>query len=178
MKIPIFNLRRREFLSSSVACLTLGAVGINLAKPSSAQAKVREHSLTIAKENVRIIGGEAPKITINGTIPGPVLRFAEGEDAVVHVTNNMNEDTSVHWHGLVVPGPMDGAPGFNGAVPIKPGETFTYRFPIVQSGTYWYHSHSGGQEQDGHYGAIIISPKSPEPQPADRDYVVMLSDYV
>ncbi|MCA0373636.1 MAG: multicopper oxidase domain-containing protein [Proteobacteria bacterium] len=177
MKIPIFNLRRREFLSSSVACLTLGAVGINLAKPSSAQAKVREHSLTIAKENVRIIGGEAPKITINGTIPGPVLRFAEGEDAVVHVTNNMNEDTSVHWHGLVVPGPMDGAPGFNGAVPIKPGETFTYRFPIVQSGTYWYHSHSGGQEQDGHYGAIIISPKSPEPQPADRDYVVMLSDY-
>lgn len=177
MKILFDNLRRREFLTSSAATIALSGLGLNLAKPNSAKAGVREFNLTIARKNVRIIGGEAPKITINGTIPGPILRFTEGDDAVINVTNNMNEDTSVHWHGLIVPGPLDGAPGFNGAVPIKPGETFTYKFPLVQSGTYWYHSHSGGQEQDGHYGAIVIAPKAPEPQPADRDYVVMLSDY-
>ena len=177
MKIPIFNYGRRKFLSSSVATATIIGLGLNLSKTDQARASEREYQLTYAKQRVRIIGGEAPKITVNGTIPGPVLHFTEGDEAVIHVTNNMNEDTSVHWHGLVVPGSMDGAPGFNGALPIKPGETFTYRFPIVQSGTYWYHSHSGGQEQDGHYGSIVITPKNGETHAADRDYVVLLSDY-
>jgi CopA family copper-resistance protein len=170
-------MKRRDFLISTVASSAVIGFGLALVKAKPTSATTREHHLTIAKENVRIIGGEAPKITINGTIPGPVLYFNEGEDAVIHVTNNMDEDTSVHWHGIVLPGNMDGAPGFNGAVAIKPGETFTYRFPIVQSGTYWYHSHSGGQEQDGLYGAIVIAPKSTEAEPVDMDYVLLLSDY-
>ncbi|HBR68052.1 MAG TPA: copper oxidase [Rhodospirillaceae bacterium] len=135
-----------------------------------------EYNLTIAREAVNITGNPVKKITVNGTIPGPTLRFTEGEDVVIHVTNNMNEDTSVHWHGLLLPGEMDGVPGFNGFPGIKPGETFTYRFHIRQSGTYWYHAHSMGQEQDGHYGSIVITPKN-DPVKADRDYVVLLSDF-
>lgn len=143
--------------------------------PSWAQAG--EYSLTIAREPVNITGTTVRKITVNGTIPGPTLRFREGEEAVIHVTNNMKEDTSVHWHGLLLPGEMDGVPGFNGFPGIKPGETFTYRFKIRQSGTYWYHAHSMGQEQDGHYGSIVIEPKGKDPVKADRDYVVLLSDF-
>ena len=177
MKKNFINLHRREFLSTSVTMTTLYGLGLNLSKASIAYASAREYHLTIAKQRMNIICGEAPKITINGGIPGPVLHFREGEELVVHVTNNMDEDTSIHWHGLIVPGIMDGAPGFNGTVPIKPGDTYTYRFPLVQSGTYWYHSHSGGQEQDGHYGSIVITPKNGESHNVDRDYVVLLSDY-
>ncbi|ALG67181.1 copper resistance system multicopper oxidase [Beggiatoa leptomitoformis] len=140
-------------------------------------ANTTEYTLSIARLPVNFTGNTVDKITINGSIPGPTLHFTEGDDAVIHVTNKMQEETSVHWHGLLLPGAMDGVPGLNGFSGIKPNETFTYRFKIRQSGTYWYHSHSMGQEQDGHYGAIVISPKEAEPIQADRDYVVMFSDY-
>jgi FtsP/CotA-like multicopper oxidase with cupredoxin domain len=145
--------------------------------PVMTQAATREYHLTIAKESVTITGRPVDKITVNGTIPGPVLKFTQGDDAVIHVTNTMNEDSSVHWHGLLLPGFMDGAPGFNGFAGIKPGETFTYRFPIRQTGTYWYHAHSLGQEQEGLYGGIVIAPKTPERIRAARDYVLVLSDF-
>ncbi|AEP09576.1 copper resistance system multicopper oxidase [Micavibrio aeruginosavorus] len=140
-------------------------------------AKAEEYNLVIAHEPVNITGKTVEKITINGTIPGPTLRFTEGEDAIIHVTNKMDEDTSVHWHGLILPGEMDGVPGFNGFPGIKPGETFTYRFPVNQTGTYWYHAHSSEQEQDGHYGSLVLVPKGKDPIRADRDYVVLLSDF-
>ena len=121
-------------------------------------------------------GRRATATTINGTIPGPLLRFREGEEAVIHVNNGLREDTSIHWHGLLVPNPMDGVPDVN-FPGIRPGETFTYRFPLRQYGTYWYHSHSGMQEQVGHYAPLIIDPIEPEPFQYDREYVVMLSDW-
>ncbi|ESQ79687.1 multicopper oxidase domain-containing protein [Asticcacaulis sp. YBE204] len=143
-----------------------------------AQNPVREYSLTIDRQPVAIGGKPVSKITVNGTIPGPVLRFTEGDEAVIHVTNAMKgEATSIHWHGLLLPGLMDGAPGFNGFKGIAPGETFTYRFKIRQSGTYWYHAHTLGQEADGLYAGIVIDPVAPDPIKADRDYVVLLSDY-
>lgn len=142
-----------------------------------ALAETREYSLTIARQTVAITGKPVSKITVNGTIPGPVLRFTEGDEAVIHVTNTMKEPTSVHWHGLLLPGLMDGAPGFNGFKGIAPGETFTYHFAIRQSGTYWYHAHTLGQEQDGLYAGIIIDPKGQDPIASERDYVILLSDY-
>jgi FtsP/CotA-like multicopper oxidase with cupredoxin domain len=135
------------------------------------------YHLDIARQEVNLTGKPIKKITVNGGIPGPTLRFTEGEEAVITVTNHMDEDTSVHWHGLLLDGAMDGVPGLNGFPGIKPGETFTYRFPIRQSGTYWYHAHSLAQEQDGHYGSLIIVPKGNDPVQADRDYVVLLSDF-
>ena len=114
--------------------------------------------------------------TINGTVPGPLLRFREGETATIQVTNRLREDTSIHWHGLLVPNAMDGVPGVN-FPGIRPGETFIYEFPLRQYGTYWYHSHSGFQEQLGHYGPLIIDPVEPEPFQYDREYVIMLSDW-
>ncbi|MCE7887919.1 MAG: copper resistance system multicopper oxidase [Alphaproteobacteria bacterium PRO2] len=144
---------------------------------ATAQAKAEEYNLTIAREPVNITGNTVDKITVNGTIPGPTLRFTEGQEAVIHVTNKLDEDTSVHWHGMLLPDEMDGVPGFGGFPGIKPGETFTYRFKIRQDGTYWYHAHSMGQEQDGHYGSLVITPKDTDPVQADRDYVVLLSDF-
>lgn len=144
---------------------------------SQASAGIREYSLVIAKESVRVTGRPLKRITVNGGIPGPTLKFTAGDEAVIRVTNKMNENTSVHWHGLLLPGEMDGVPGFNGFPGIRPGETFTYRFKIRQEGTYWYHAHSAGQEQDGHYGAIIISPEGGDHVEADRDYVVLISDF-
>ncbi len=141
------------------------------------QAKAGEYNLVIDREPVNITGTTVEKITLNGGIPGPTFRFTEGEDVTIHVTNKLDEDSSVHWHGLLLPGEMDGVPGFNGFPGIKPGETFTYRIKIRQSGTYWYHAHSMGQEQDGHYGSIVITPKGRDPVQADRDYVVVLSDF-
>ncbi len=105
------------------------------------------------------------------------MRFQEGDDAVVHVTNHMDVPTSIHWHGILLPGEMDGVPGFNGFPGIAPGETFTYRFKIRQTGTYWYHAHSQGQEQDGLYGSLIFSPAGKDPIQSDRDYVIVLSDF-
>ncbi len=114
-------------------------------------------------------------IGFNGASPGPVLRFKEGEEVTINVRNNLRETTSIHWHGLILPYQQDGVPtiSYDG---IKAGETFTYNFPIVQSGTYWFHSHSGFQEPDGAYGAIVIEPKGREPFRYDREYVVQLTD--
>lgn len=134
-----------------------------------------EYRLTV--DEVTIDTGDFRKqgIGYNGASPGPVLRFREGEDVTIHVTNNLDEPTSVHWHGLILPYQMDGVPGLS-YPGIAPGETFTYRFPITQSGTYWFHSHSGFQEPDGAYGAIIIEPNGREPFRYDREYVVQLTD--
>ena len=115
-------------------------------------------------------------VAVNGSVPGPVVRLREGQDAVVRVTNHLKEITSIHWHGLILPPDMDGVPGVSFAG-IKPGETFIYRFPVRQSGTYWAHSHSGGQELLGLYFPLLVDPLEPEPFAYDRDYVVMLSDW-
>jgi CopA family copper-resistance protein len=132
--------------------------------------------LTIGEQLFRLDGRTGTAMTINGTIPGPVIRLKEGQPATLRVTNRMDESTSIHWHGLLLPSEMDGVPGVSFAG-IEPGTTFAYRFPIRQSGTYWYHSHSGLQEQSGVYGSMIIDPAEPEPFRYERDYVVMLSDW-
>ncbi|SEM20946.1 copper-resistance protein, CopA family [Syntrophus gentianae] len=161
---------KKQFLFSMTLILAIA-----LSHP--VHAKTTEYELIIERQPFNISGKRVEKISINGSIPGPTLRFTEGDEAVIRVTNKMNEDTSIHWHGFLLPENMDGVPGFGGFQGIKPGETFTYRFKIRQNGTYWYHAHSRGQEQDGHYGSIIIHPKSKDPFQADRDYVVLLSDY-
>lgn len=151
------------------------------AAPLAAHAGTQEYNLVIGSRSVSVGGHTTPKITINGTLPGPTLRFTEGDDAVIHVTNTLTAGTSIHWHGMIVPGSQDGVPGFNGFDGIRPGQTYTYRFHIKQAGTYWYHAHSMGQEQDGLLGALIIDPAPGTPDaamtaPADRDYVLILTD--
>lgn len=155
----------------------LAIVGLIVSLATPAFAKIQEYSLVIDKEIVNITGKPLKRITINGSLPGPTLEFTEGDEAVIVVTNKMEEDSSVHWHGLLLPGAMDGVPGFNGFHGIKPGTTFTYRFKIRQAGTYWYHAHSMAQEQDGHYGSMVIHPKGGDAIKVDRDYVVLLSDF-
>ena len=132
--------------------------------------------LTISEQVFHLDGGTGTAVTINGTIPGPVIRLKEGQQATLRVTNRLNEDTSIHWHGLLLPSNVDGVPGVSFAG-IKPGATFTYRFPVKQSGTYWFHSHSGGQELAGMYAPMIIDPLEREPFRYEREYVVMLSDW-
>ncbi|RKR72263.1 copper resistance system multicopper oxidase [Marinobacter nauticus] len=153
--------------------IRLGAVVLCLLMPALALAG--EYDLTV--DRVEIDTGDFVKqgIGYNGKSPGPVLRFKEGETVRINVTNNLDEMTSIHWHGLILPYQQDGVPGisFPG---IKPGETFTYEFPIQQAGTYWFHSHSGFQEPDGAYGAIVIEPEGREPFRYDREYVVQLTD--
>ena len=134
------------------------------------------YELTIGRTAIDIGGRRTWADAINSTVPGPLLRFREGDTATIPVTNALDEDTSIHWHGIILPNGMDGVPKvtFPG---IAPGETFVYEYPLRQSGTYWYHSHSGLQEQLGHYGPLIIDPAEPEPFAYDRDYVVMLGDW-
>jgi CopA family copper-resistance protein len=136
-----------------------------------------EVRLTVERKDVMVTGRSVSAITFNGQLPGPTLRFREGEDVTIHVTNKLDEDTSVHWHGLLLPGMMDGVPGLNGFPGIKPGETFTYRFKVRQAGTYWYHSHSGAQEQAGMYGALILDPREADPVKTEREHIVVLSDF-
>ncbi len=135
-----------------------------------------EFDLTIAETAVNFTGRSRRATTINGSIPGPTLRWREGDTVTIRVHNRLPVDTSIHWHGILLPYQMDGVPGisFPG---IRPGETFTYRFKVVQSGTYWYHSHSGMQEQTGMYGAIIVDSARGNTIRADRDYIVQLSDW-
>ncbi|SEK72127.1 copper resistance system multicopper oxidase [Halomonas daqiaonensis] len=135
-----------------------------------------EVALAIRRESIPIAGQQARPISINGTSPGPLIRLKEGQDAVLRVTNLLDEPTSIHWHGLILPPEMDGVPGvsFPG---IAPGETFTYRFPVRQNGTYWYHSHSGLQEQLGHAGPLIIDAADREPFRYDREHVLLLTDW-
>ncbi len=133
-------------------------------------------TLRIARQTMRIDGKLSRAIGINGTVPAPLVRLKEGQTARLTVVNDLDEDSSIHWHGLILPFQMDGVPGvsFPG---IKPRSTFVYEFPVVQSGTYWYHSHSGLQEQLGHYGPIVIDPAGPDPIGYDREHVVVLSDH-
>jgi len=136
----------------------------------------REINLVIAESPVNFTGVTRMATTINGSIPAPTLRLREGDEVTIRVTNHLAVATSIHWHGILLPYQMDGVPGisFKG---IAPGETFTYRFTLQQSGTYWYHSHSGFQEMTGMYGALIIEPRAGERHRSDQDYVVQLSDW-
>jgi len=183
-------LSRRALLRTAAAAGAATAVGP--LSPASARAAapateglrpaeptvdgVRAYDLTISESDLRLEGRAARAVTINGSIPGPLLRFREGEEAVMRVRNDLAEDTSIHWHGLLLPPGMDGVPGlsFDG---IRPGSVFEYRFPIKQAGTYWYHSHSGLQEQLGHYGPLVIDPLEPYGHAYDREFVLVLSDW-
>ena len=142
-------------------------------------AQAQPVELTLTEGTVNFTGTRRPALAINGSIPGPIVRLREGEQAVIRVTNRTTTATSIHWHGLILPAAMDGAPGFSPgfANGIAPGETFEYRFPVRQSGTFWYHAHNLDQEQRGVYGAVIIAPRAPDPVRADRDYIVQLSEW-
>lgn len=133
-------------------------------------------TLRIARQTMMIDGRPSRAIGINGTVPAPLIRLREGQNVRLKVINDLDEDSSIHWHGLLVPTQFDGVPGvsFPG---IKPRSTFLYEFPIRQNGTYWYHSHSGMQEQLGHYGPIVIDPAGPDPVKFDREHVIVLSDH-
>ncbi len=179
-------MNRRNFLHSSL--LTGGALAWQSLLPAWAQGngvatlagvpglQGNEFDLTVAGERSLIAGKNARHIRLNGHFPAPLLRWREGDALTLRVHNMLDEPTSIHWHGLLLPWQMDGVPGvsFDG---IAPGATFTYQFPLKQSGTYWYHSHSGLQEQSGHYGPIIIDPREPEPFTYEREYVIVLSDW-
>ncbi|MEW7859146.1 copper resistance system multicopper oxidase [Pseudomonas chlororaphis] len=136
----------------------------------------QQFDLFIGESQVNYSGTSRTAMTINGGLPGPLLRWREGDTVTIRVRNRLKEDTSIHWHGLILPANMDGVPGlsFHG---ITPGGLYEYRFKVRQNGTYWYHSHSGLQEQAGVYGPLVIEAREPEPFQYDRDYVVMLSDW-
>ena len=140
-------------------------------------AAAREFDLVVARTAIGIDGRQGTAVTVDGSVPGPLLRFREGEAITLRVRNELDEPTSIHWHGLLLPFEMDGVPGvsFPG---IPPGETFTYRYPVVQSGTYWYHSHTGLQEQLGHYGPLVIDAAVSDPVAYDREHVVVLGDWM
>ena len=142
---------------------------------TAGSASAETYRLTVSTAKLEIGGRTVEKMTIDGGVPGPTLRLKEGEKATITVVNDTGEKTSVHWHGILLPGVMDGSPGFNGFMGIAPGASYTYTFNIRQSGTYWYHSHSGTQDQSV-LGAIVIEPEKPSPVEADRDYVVLLGD--
>lgn len=176
------TINRRTFVQGVIATSLIASVPLNLSantkistrkKTDELQGKI--FNLSIEKTSVNITGNPSVAKTVNGMLSGPTLRWKEGDTVTLNVTNNLSEDTSIHWHGIILPPAMDGVPGisFDG---IKPGETFTYTFPIIQSGTYWYHSHSGFQEQSGVYGAIVIEPKE-EKLTYDKEYVISLSDW-
>ncbi|MGQ0589560.1 MAG: copper resistance system multicopper oxidase [Sphingosinicella sp.] len=183
MNIPI---DRRSVIRAGA----LGAAGLGLARyfPAWAQTGTpglgpdmptlsgEEIALTIAHRPFTVGGHTRHAIMLNGTLPAPLIRLREGQNVRIAVTNRLEEDSSIHWHGIILPFRMDGVPGisFPG---IRPGETFVYEFPIRQSGTYWYHSHSGLQEQEGHYGPLIFDPAEPDPVAYDREHVVVLSDW-
>lgn len=179
-------MTRRKLIRETVTSVGIAALG-SLLPPWARSATPgvskgirplfgNQFDLEIAERAVGIDGRQSKAITVNGQLPAPLLRWKEGDDVVLRVSNRLTEDTSIHWHGILVPFQMDGVPGvsFPG---IKPGKTFEYRFRVPQSGTYWYHSHSGAQEQIGHYGPIVIEPKGADPVAFDREYVVVLSDW-
>ena len=157
-------------------------IGVGLFSSTWVMAAVKEYDLTIAEQTVNITGKPVERITVNGKFVAPLLEFEEGDEAVIRVHNKLkNQDSSIHWHGLLLPGIMDGVPGFNKFNGIAPNKAYEYKFKVRQNGTYWYHSHSKGQEQDGLYGAFVIYPKDKTPLTAaektDKDYVVLLSDF-
>lgn len=166
---------RRTFLQKSVM-LGGGVVGARVLPNYAWGGALKEHDLFIEEKPVIIASKEAMATTINGSVPGPLVRLKEGREACIRVTNRLKQDSSIHWHGLILPYQMDGVPGlsYDG---IQSGQTFEYRFPVKQNGTYWYHSHSGLQEQTGVYGPLVIDAEEPEPFAYQREYVVLLSDW-
>ncbi len=181
---PPTDLSRRRFVQG--VALGGAVVGLGLLRPSNAWALTSpgqptvlsgtDFALDIAETAVNFTGATRPATTVNGSVPGPLLRMREGTTVNLRVTNRLRVPTSIHWHGIILPFQMDGVPGlsFSG---IGPGESFLYQFKLRQSGTYWYHSHSGFQEQNALYGPMVIEPAGPERYPTDRDYVVMLNDW-
>ncbi len=176
-------MNRRRFIQGAVAASLLGGRSTAswagpLPKPFDARVGAGRgaRELAVRAEAISIAGGTGSAVTINGSVPGPLIELREGEDAVLRVTNEMAVDTSIHWHGILLPFEMDGVPGvvFPG---VAPGESFEARFPVRQNGTYWYHSHSGLQEQSGAYGPLVIHPAKDDDLHIDRDYVVLLSDW-
>ncbi|MGE0226653.1 MAG: copper resistance system multicopper oxidase, partial [Acetobacteraceae bacterium] len=177
MKTSIVNPGRRRFIHGLAAAAAWPLLPRSASGATSpGLLRGTDFALEVAPMTVNITGQPRTAIVVNGQLPAPILRWREGETVTIAVTNRLREPTSIHWHGIRVPSGMDGVPGlsFPG---IAPSETFTYRFPVPQSGTYWYHSHSGGQEQLGHYGALIVDPRDGYAQGFDRDYVVLLSDW-
>jgi len=177
------TLSRRRFVTGAAASGALLSLGMDTGDaevlPPNAAPQIltgNRFDLTIGFQPVNFTGRQRLATAVNGTVPGPILRWRQGQHIKLHVRNELAADSSIHWHGIILPTGMDGVPGvsFNG---IQPGETFQYQFDVTQSGTYWYHSHSGFQEQTGLYGALVIDPIEPEPFSYDRDYVVMLSDW-
>ena len=172
---------RRGFVRGVAALGALAARPIMLRSASAATngaplLEGHDFALEIGPVPVNFTGRPKTAIGVNGRVPAPILRWREGDTITLAVTNRLSEPSSIHWHGVRTPTRMDGVPGFSFAG-IAPGETFTYRFPVHQSGTYWYHSHSGFQEQSGLYGAIVVEPRAGYAQMFDRDYVVLLSDW-
>jgi len=178
------SMSRRRFVTGAAAGSALLGLGLS-AQSSYATASPRQalqtlrgsnFDINIGYQTVNFTGRERPATAINGSVPGPILRWREGDRVTLKVTNHLAHDSSIHWHGMILPANMDGVPGisFDG---IKPGESFTYHFDVEQNGTFWYHSHSQFQEQTGMYGAIVIDPAKPDPVSFDRDYVVVLSDW-
>jgi CopA family copper-resistance protein len=185
MTTPVSASRRRFVtgLASTTALGMMNSSGFVQAAEQLSRARLSQSSLSGSNFNLDIgylpvnyTGKTRQATAINGSVPAPVLRWKEGDHVRLNVQNNMAVDSSIHWHGIILPTGMDGVPGlsYNG---IKPGESFQYEFDVNQSGTYWYHSHSGFQEQTGMYGAIVVEPKEPAPYQYDKDYVVMLSDW-
>jgi CopA family copper-resistance protein len=175
---------RRTFVKGLAMTGVAASVGVLPARAGARQAARRdpdvltgtEFDLRIGETPVNITGRTRTALTINGSLPGPTLRWREGDTVTLRVSNALDEDTSIHWHGIILPANMDGVPGlsFSG---IHPGQAHTYRFTVRQSGTYWYHSHSGFQEQQGVYAPLVIEAREPEPFQYDREHVVMLSDW-
>lgn len=182
-----FPLTRRRFVQGLAAGGALLGLGMRPRPSYADQLRVRmgpqvlsgsRFDLSYSPTPVNFTGKERFATAINGSVPAPVLHWKEGDTVTLNVTNHLAEDTSIHWHGIILPSSQDGVPNISdGFMGIAPGETYSYRFPVMQNGTYWYHSHSGFQEQTGAYGAIVIDPIEPEPFSYDRDYVVLLSDW-
>ncbi len=184
IKPGVPSLSRRRFVTGLAAGSALLGLGLtprlstansqNMLGPQTLRGQLFD--LSVAYKDVNFTGKDRLATAVNGSLPAPTLRWREGDRVTMRVTNHLAHDSSIHWHGMILPTGMDGVPGLSFAG-IKPGETFEYQFDVNQSGTYWYHSHSGFQEQTGLYGAIVIDPQDPEPFSYDRDYVVMLSDW-
>ncbi len=179
------SVSRRRFVTGAASAgaligLSGSPLSWGLEKPPTAMERQtlrgKHFDLDIGYQPVNFTGKSRIATAVNGSVPGPILRWREGDDITLRVRNHLAHDSSIHWHGMILPAEMDGVPGMSFAG-IKPGEYFDYAFKVQQSGTYWYHSHSGFQEQTGVYGAIVIEPKEPDPVAYDRDYVVQLSDW-
>jgi CopA family copper-resistance protein len=177
--------RRTLLRGAALGGFGLGLAGLYPAWAQSGSAGIGPAMTFLTGEDIRLtighsdftVGGRSGHaVTVNGTLPAPLIRLCEGQNVRIAVTNRLEEDTSIHWHGVLLPFQMDGVPGisFPG---IRPGETFNYEFPVRQSGTYWYHSHSALQEQQGHYGPLIFDPAEPDPVACDREHVIVLSDW-